>query len=368
MDPRQPSRGTTIYDVAKVCGVAPSTVSRALNHPGRVSPRTAQAILDAADRLGYQQPAPIARTSTPVIGLVLSDITNPAYFDLIRGAGLEAVRRGVPMVLAETRESQQTERDTLTWASTSLAGVVLVGSRMPPVDVRRLARRLPVVVVNRVVPGVTTVGLDNGQGVRLLMVHLASLGHDQILYVGGPTASWADVARWAAARDVGAELGVRVRRSGSHEPTIAGGERAVRAVVSSGVSAVVTYNDLVAIGLLRGLTDLGVRVPADMSVAGFDDTFCASFTRPALTTVCAPYSDVGAKSVSNLIDLLTGLPVEPRPSMLPVSLVIRDSTGVANLGNTVVEERPTSQQSATVALTGTGPAPTAQGRVVRSHG
>lgn len=326
-------RAVTIYDVARECGVAASTVSRAFSRPGRVNPATAERIREAAERLGYRA-NPLARAvstrRTGMIGLVVSDVTNPVYFPVIRGAQAAAAERDCTMLLTDARESMRTEREAIDRSYPMVDGLVLAGSRMSDASIRMVAQQTPLVVCNRAVTGVPSVVPDNARGIRRAVEHLGSLGHQAITYVAGPEASWADGMRWRAMREAALELEMRVVRVGPFPPTVAGGIGAVESLRRQDSTAVVAYNDLLAIGVLRGLSDAGVRVPRDVSVIGFDNIFGSDFCTPALTTVAAPLRSLGSEAVAHLVAQVEGArPQTARPVVLPARLVVRDSTAPA---------------------------------------
>jgi LacI family transcriptional regulator len=232
----EPGDVPTIYDVARECGVAPSTVSRAFSRPGRVNPVTAERIKATAERLGYRT-NPIARAlvagRTAMIALVVSDVTNPVYFPIIRGAEQEASGAGFSMLLCDTRESARTERADIDRALPIVEGLVLSSSRMSDATIRTIAGRTPLVVLNRAVPAVPSVVTDNARGMRRAVEHLGELGHETITYVAGPDASWADGVRWRAVQEGAHELELRARRIGPYPPTVIGGVTAAQELVAT---------------------------------------------------------------------------------------------------------------------------------------
>ncbi|GEL25210.1 LacI family transcriptional regulator [Pseudonocardia sulfidoxydans NBRC 16205] len=320
----------TIYDVAKAAGVAASTVSRAFSRPGRVGAETAQRIFAAAESLGYRASGlpGLVGSRTGTIALVVTDITNPFYVEIIRGAHEAAADAGYLILLSHTQEDAQLER---TWTERGLPavdGVVLASSRMSDSTIRMVAKQKPTIVLNRRLPEVPSVITDNARGVRRAVEHLVGLGHDTITYLAGPETSWADGMRWQALREAGAELGVRVRRIGpGNTPTVAAGHQLAGEVLAHRPTAVLAYNDAMAIGVQKGLKRLGVRIPQDTSVVGFDNIILADLVEPALTTVGAPLHTQGAIGVKNLIAMVGGATPRREPVVLPVQLVVRDSTG-----------------------------------------
>lgn len=323
-------RSPTIYDVAKAAGVAPSTVSRAFSRPGRVNSQTAERVRKIANELGYRT-NPIARAlptgRTSMIALVISDITNPFYFEIIRGAQATGTNAGYTTLLADVRESDRLEREVLERTLPSVEGIVLASSRMSDSAIRMIAKQKPTIVLNRAVADVASVVTDNVSGMRQAVEHLTAQGHRDITYIAGPEASWADGARWRALREAAAEHGRRVRRIESFAPTVEGGVQAASEFITSRTSSVIAYNDQLAIGLIRGLTPMGVRVPRDLSVIGFDNIPAADLVTPGLTTVAAPLRSQGSTAVQYLLAIIAGAqPRAGRPVVLPTRLVVRAST------------------------------------------
>jgi LacI family transcriptional regulator len=320
----------TIYDVARAAGVAPSTVSRTFSRPGRVNSETAERIRAVAAELGYRA-NPLARAlstaRTQMIALVISDITNPFYFPIIRGAEEAAFAAGYTMMLADTQESDQHERTALERALPVVEGIVLASSRMSDSAIRQTAKQTSTIVLNRRVTDVPSVVTDNPRGTRRALEHLAELGHDTVTYLAGPEASWADGIRWRALLEGAHELTLRVRRIGPFPPTVLGGVQAADALAAAPTTAVIAYNDQLAIGLIRGLARLGARVPEDVSVVGFDNILPAELVTPGLTTVAAPLLAMGTTAVQNLLaDIGGDRTAAGRPVVLPTRLVVREST------------------------------------------
>jgi len=180
---------------------------------------------------------------------------------------------------------------------------------------------------NRVVVDVPCVVPDNATGVRSAVEHLLRLGHDSLTYVAGPEASWADGMRWRSLQDTAADLQLRVRRIGPFTPDVPGGVRAAEEVASSPATAVIAYNDQVAIGLIRGLGARGVSVPRHISVVGFDNIGPSELITPGLTTVASPLRQEGATATRHLLAVIEGAQSRTgAPVVLPVRLVERGST------------------------------------------
>jgi len=331
--PRSPGRAglqnVTLHDVAREAGVAVSTVSRALTQPDRISPATRARVQEVARRLGYR-PNRIARAvvsgRTQMLAVLVPDITNPHHFGLIRGAEERARAADRTLVLGDTRGDPGLEADHLDRLGSVVDGIVLASSRLPDADLLELARRRPVVLHNRELPGLPGVVTDFDDGIRQTLAHLVALGHRRVAYLSGPRRSWSEGRRWAALTAGATQAGVTVQRLGPFAPTLDGGRAAADAGLASGATALVGYNDLLAIGVLRRLEECGVPVPEAVSVTGFDDIFGADFCHPPLTTVTAPTEEAGRALVDVLLDDRSP---DPERIVLPVRLQVRQSTGPA---------------------------------------
>lgn len=330
----------TIYDVAERAGVAPSTVSRAFGLPGRVGESTRQRILAAADELGYR-PKSQARTPTAgrhrTIAMVLSDITNPHFFELIRGAEQRAKAASHTLVLVNGEESARIELEQVHDLESKVDGFVLASSRLPDQDLGALAAHHQVVLLNRELEGLISVRLDTESGCRQILEHLASLGHRRFTYCAGPPGSWMGGARWAALRTGAEAYGLEARRIGPYTPTVASGGAAADAALRPETTALIAHNDLLAMGVIRRLTARGVRVPDDVSVIGFDNIFAADLVQTPLTTLGGPGADAGRLAVDMLLASMEKRPVRSGSLtdaaqdrvVLPTELVLRESSGPA---------------------------------------
>lgn len=325
-----PQRPATIYEVAKVAGVSPSTVSRTFSRPGRVSVRTADHVRAVAAQLGYRTDGvfrPIQQVATKIIGIAISDLTNPFYFGILRGAERAAGKAGYTLLLLDTQESDVIEREILNRVTPLVSGLVIASTRTSDTVLRSVSKSTPVVVLNRYVGGLACVVPDSQRGIRRAVEHLAGLGHREIFYLAGPDAAWANGARWLAVREAAYELGIHEHRIGPNPPTVEAGHGAATQVLRRGARAVICYNDMMAMGLMRGLAARGCRVPDDVSVIGFDNNFAADLVTPRLTTVAAPLATIGETAVRQVLSMIGGAtPRGDAPIAVPVRLVVRSST------------------------------------------
>lgn len=323
-------KSVTIYDIAKVAGVNPSTVSRALNKPGRVSAKTQRLVEDAVDKFDFRA-NPFARAlqtgQTKNLGLIVADITNPTFFDIIRGAGRSAALRDYTLVLAESSESGDAELTAARRMLGTVDGLILASPRMDDEDIRILAGDKPVVVIHREIQGIPCVIPDGATGIGQAVRALTAHGHKKLVYVAGPPRSWMSERRWEGIHAACEWSSLVATRMDSTTPTLEGGRRVARAVRESGATAVMTYNDLLAIGLMQELQAAGVAVPDALSIVGFDDIFGADFTTPSLTTIRSPLGECGSLAARLMLDLLGGSESETQTLLAETELVIRGSTG-----------------------------------------
>ncbi|MEO8222632.1 MAG: LacI family DNA-binding transcriptional regulator [Specibacter sp.] len=335
--PEQPAEGrrtkkssATIYDIAELAGVNPSTVSRALSKPGRVSAKTAQKIEDAAKQLNYQvnvfaRALPTGRTQT--IGLIVSDMTNPAFFDVIRGAESAASARDYTLMLAESAESAELELTAAMRMLATVDGLILASPCLSDAEIAELAARKPVVVINRNVAGVSSVVADTDAGVTEAVRHLVAMGHSSISYVACPDRSWMSQRRWESIKARCDWHGVAATVVASSPPTVDGGRQSAAAVRSGSATAVFCYNDLMAIGLMRELQAAGMVIPKELSILGFDNIFGSDFTTPPLSTIKSPLHELGGAALQRVLDAVDKVEARPGLAALSTELVLRGSTG-----------------------------------------
>lgn len=319
-------RRPTIYDIAQLVGLNPSTVSRALNKPGRTNAATEERIRAAAAELGYRV-NPMARAlptgMTGTFAIVLPDITNPVHFDLIRGAEQVARTNGRTLIVSETEGSAEIELETIETLQSSVDGLLVVASRLTDDELAPLARSKPIVAANHASQSLPSVIPDLAMGLRQAMDHVHELGHRSVAYLGLSGLQMGRT-RWDLTLDLATSRDISLVEIAVNAPSIDAGADALRRVRASGVTAVLAYNDLVAHGLLRAARNAGITIPDAFSVIGFDDIFSAELAAPSLTTLRSPLREIGTRAMQTLLD--SDLNRVPSRVVLPLDLVIRDST------------------------------------------
>ncbi|GAA3701974.1 LacI family DNA-binding transcriptional regulator [Nonomuraea antimicrobica] len=316
----------TIKDVARACGVHVSTVSRTFSAPHLVNPATRSRVLAVADDLGYR-PNRAARALTTGrtfnLGLIVADISNPFFPPLIKAAQAQARGRDYHVFVADTDEDPRVEEELIRTLTKQVDGVLLCSPRLSNKMIERLAEDVPFVVINRRIKGMPAVLMNVAHGAGLALEHLADLGHRRIALVSGPIGSWtSNEMQGVAAETPGLDLVF----FGPNQPTETGGLAVAPEVAACGATAVLAYNDLVALGLIEGLAAMEIGVPDRISVIGFDDILPGRLNRPKLTTVAMPAEAAGRMAV----DLLLQSGGEGATVTLDTALIVRESTGKAH--------------------------------------
>jgi DNA-binding LacI/PurR family transcriptional regulator len=324
----------SITDIAKAAGVAPSTVSRALQDHPRISLQKRAAIRSLAQQMGYQ-PSQIARSlvtgRTKTLGIVVTDVTDPFVAEVLKGAELASREAGYSLLFATSRRDPDEERlAAQLLLARQVDGLIVISSRGADLYAELLASSgVPLVLVNNELdkPQTHSVRTDNGGGIRQALTYLRELGHTRVAYVTGPQGGRSSKERLRSYREVCAALGVPevpgwvVEGQGLLED----GQRAfgVLGALAERPTAVLCYNDLTAIGLMAAAHAAGTRVPGDFSVIGYDNIPLSAFTAPPLTTVEQPKEALGKMAVRNCVRALAGEQIPP--AILPSRLVIRES-------------------------------------------
>ena len=324
----------TIRDVAREAGVSISTVSRALAAPEQVAEATRLRVQATASRMGYR-PNTNARSlitgRSGSIGLVVPDLENPYFGSICKGVQSRARAAGYTVFVADTDEDASVEGEIVRSLIKQVDGVILCSSRTTDEEIRQLAGETPLVLANRLLDGIPSIIFDNGGGLRVVIQHLVALGHRRIAYAGGPVKSWSNSQRAAAFARFGQDNGeLELIELGNFPPYFSGGLQAADLAVASGATAIVAFNDIMALGVIDRMRQRGLTAPDDLSVTGFDNVAVSTYVRPNLTTVNLPRVQMGRMSVDALLDsvLERGDSSSVALHELAVELVIRQSTGV----------------------------------------
>jgi len=331
----------SIKDIAKVAGVSHSTVSRALRHSLHVRPDTTARIRALADEMGYSPDAAarsLAVGRTQTVGIVATTITDPFIAEVVRGIESTAYAGGYSVILASSDAEPERELASVEMLrSKRVDAVIVTSSRIGSCYRDHLEKiGVPVVLLNSHREGqgqyTYSVRVDDRQGGQLAAEHLIRLGHQRIAYISGGESNSTSNQRHdgyrAALERAGITFDPGLVVPGTGRLTA--GEQALPVLLAlpSPPSAVFCYNDLTAIGLMRAAREAGLRVPEDLSIAGFDDIPMALYVFPPLTTIAQPKFELGQRAMLMAFALLApGTTTEQvKDVLLEVKLVIRCST------------------------------------------
>jgi len=324
----------SIKDIARVAGVSPSTVSRALSDHPRISDETKEHIRRLAKKMGYT-PSLLARSlvtrDTATIGVVITSAADPFLARLVMSIEETAQEQGYSVLLSSSyRDSERELENVTSFHGRRTRGIIVIGSQ---IDNGYLELRdylsLPIVLSN--CPSYPhSVSCNNLTGARQAVEHLYQLGHRRIAYIASRRSYGSNLARMTGYQQVLADNGI------SGDPdlilegdgTLQGGCQAAQKLIARNQrpTAFFCFNDMTAIGVLNALRRNGIRVPAETSVVGFDDVEFAAYCHPPLTTVQQPTDVMGQRLVHLLLALIQGRE-DVNSEVLPARLVIRETTG-----------------------------------------
>lgn len=320
----------TIRDVAAAAGVSTATVSKFMNGTQRFSPAVEAKVTQVIEQLGYRS-NPLAQSmitgKTKTVGLSVLDVTNPHFTSIVKGANRVAQAHGYTVLLVDTEENPGRERPQLEALSRRVDGLIIF-SRLPDQELEWLtALDKPLVFFGRL-PNLKlpTVASDDHRGGYMATRHLVTLGHKRFAYLGF-SKSRRDEERMGGVRECLAAHGLPLQVFDATAPSAAEGERICSAMMlgAEHPDALVCYNDLMALGFMKAAQTLGFRVPADISVAGFDNIVYGNYTSPPLTTVDLQSERMGVAAMEKLLDSIDGRPTAPFTLIEP-QLILRGST------------------------------------------
>ncbi|MEC4017216.1 LacI family DNA-binding transcriptional regulator [Streptomyces sp. H27-D2] len=337
-----------LADIAAQAGVSEATVSRVLNGKPGVAATTRQSVLAALDILGYERPVRLRQRSAGLVGLITPELDNPIFPAFAQVIGQALTREGYTPVLATQTPGGATE-DELTemLVDRGVAGIIFVSGLHADTsaDMQRYERLrgqgVPFVLINGFSSKVRApfVSPDDRAAVRLAVTHLAALGHERIGLALGPK-RYVPVRRKIEGflLSMKEQLGMReadAERLVQHSLyTLEGGQAAAAALIDRGCTAVVCASDMMALGAIRAARRLGLEVPDDVSVVGYDDSPLIAFTDPPLTTIRQPVTAMGQAAVRALMEEVGGTPAPHSEFVFLPELVVRGSTASAPKGNT----------------------------------
>jgi LacI family repressor for deo operon, udp, cdd, tsx, nupC, and nupG len=320
-----------LAEVAKKAGVSEATVSRVLNGRSGVSEATRASVLTALDVLGYERPTKLRGERGRLVGLVLPELQNPIFPALAEVVTASLAQRGFTPALCARTIGGVPERDYIEMLlDHQVSGVVFAGGSYALAEAehghyRALTdRRMPVVMVNAGVDdlGFPHISTDDAVAVEQAYGHLRSLGHERIGMVMGPEDHVPSRRKLAGLAD----KDVLVERTNF---SMESARLAAAKLIERGVTGMICASDVLALGSIRAARRLGLDVPGDISVVGFDDSALMTCTDPPLTTVRQPIEMMGQAAVDLLVNQIEGSGVEPDELLFEPELVVRGSTAPA---------------------------------------
>lgn len=338
---RKRRSGPTIRDVAAAAGVSKSLVSMVFNDDPRVSEHRRQRVLDAAEQLGFRlnwMARSFAAGDGDFVAVMVPDLANPVFAEILESIRGELRAQGRRALLSNALYTDEQGRERFDAQVVTVvqdmypSALVIIGSAMPSLEViRPLTQTTPTVVASGVVPGLDNVRVvrnDDRAGIGLLLDHLTGLGHRSITFLGGQAGEVADDRRHAflslmAERGLGDSAAVA-----PSDYSIAGAAAATGRLLDTGArpSAILAVNDLAAIGAIDTLEAAGLRVPEDVAVTGYDDTFLAGIGRISLTTIDPRNAEIGREAAGFLVGA-SGAFEGFEERLLQPRLVVRRSSG-----------------------------------------
>ncbi|WP_461006001.1 LacI family DNA-binding transcriptional regulator [Streptomyces capparidis] len=333
-------RPPTIRDVAERAGVSKSLVSLVLRDPERVRPEKRGAVLRAVEELGYRPNAAarsLSERRTRTVGVLLNDLRNPWFVELLDGLNAVLHDAGLRMLMADGHMARRVGEDlTRAFVDLGVDGIVAVGTQPDPAALREAARGVPTVVAGARDPGpphADVVAGDDERGARLATEHLLGLGHRRVAHIAG-RGQVGELRRRsfeAAVRGHGLAGRAAVETC---DMTEEGGHRAAVRLLSGPArpTAVFVCNDTACVGALSAAEQLGLRVPEDVSLVGYDNTYVSQLRHLWLTTVDNAGHEVGRRAARLLLDRIAD-PARPAGLHLAApALEVRGTTGPPRLG------------------------------------
>jgi len=329
----------TIHDVAVAAGVSTATVSNVLNKTGKVGRRTQHLVLSTVKRLGYLpniHARRLASRDTRTFGIIVSDIENPFFPEVIKGFLDRARQLDYDAILNDTNyDPRRTLEAASRMITHNVSGVAIMTSEISPHLIADFARRKIAVTFLDTGPArdyVSTLRIDYASGIAQVVQHLHEKGHRQIAFVAGRPKLKSNVARLEAYEKSMLALGLKPGPVLPGDLRFEGGLSAGQTIakLSPLPSAVMAVNDLTAVGVIKGLTTAGFSIPRDISVTGFDKTRLAEYNIPSITTVDIHRNLLGQMAAAALHALCTSSAHQGREYEISAELIIGQSSGKAN--------------------------------------
>jgi DNA-binding LacI/PurR family transcriptional regulator len=333
--------GVTIHDVATAAGVSTATVSNVLNKTGKVGARTHRLVLSTVKKLGYfpdVHARHLASRNSRTLGIIVSDIENPFFPEIIKSFETRARELGYDAILSDTNyDPRRTREAAQRMMQHKVRGVAVMTSEISSRLIDEFARRRIAVTFLDLAPArglVSKLRIDYASGITQIVDYLHQLGHRRIAFISGRPSLKSNIARLQAYEKSMSALGLEPGPVLPGDLRFEGGLAAGLAIakLSPRPTAVMAVNDLTAVGVIKGLIKAGLRVPLDISVTGFDNTRLAEYNNPSITTIDVHREMLGQIAADALHELSGSSNPHGREYPIPIELILRDSTGAAQNG------------------------------------
>jgi len=327
---------STINDVAKKAGVSVATVSRVINGNSKVSPETVEKVKQAIAELDYRPNLlgrALRKTKSERILVLLPNIANPFYAEIVKGIEDVANKNGYSIMLCNTDSNQEREKKYIKMLKSRLAdGAILMASEMTSDELTELAQEVPVVQCCEYKVGlpITHVSIDNELAAYKAVNHLIGLGHKKIAFIGAKNQFLSSTLRLEgyirALTEAGIEYDPQYCAYGDY--SYKSGFRAMKQLLALDPrpTAVFCVSDMMAIGAIRSAMEENLSVPDDLAVCGFDNIYFAKMFKPTLTTISQPMYDLGCTAMELLLNIIEDRDIETIHYIMEHELIIREST------------------------------------------
>ncbi|WP_432460077.1 MULTISPECIES: LacI family DNA-binding transcriptional regulator [unclassified Agarivorans] len=321
----------TIKDVAKLAGVSTATVSRAMTDPAKVSDKTRLKVELAIAQSGYA-PNVIARnlrrSESKTVVIIVPDIANMFFANIVRGIQQIALQNAYKVLLGDSIHTVEQAKEYMDLVRSKQADGIISLTAELPMEIRQ-GTSIPMVMACEYFPDfpIPTVRIDNRGSAKRAVDYLLDIGHHQIACITGPMENPICIDRKAGYQDALLQAGYTLNEAAFEEGDFSfqsGYSAFMRLQQHYSMTALFCFNDMMALGAMKAATQLGIKVPQQLSIVGFDDLLFAEYTNPELTTIRQPQEDIGKIAMHTLLKILTGGKVN-QDTVVPTQLLVRSS-------------------------------------------
>lgn len=329
----------TIYDVAEKAGVSIATVSKIINHTGKIGDDTKKRVLQVMKEINYR-PSMVASAlmgkKTNTIGLLIPDIANPFFAELARSIEDKGHEKGFNVVMCNTDNDSEKEEQYLQWLKQkSVDGVIIATGVQRELTFKELLeQKIPFALIARDLPSlaVDTVLLDDYLGGYQATSHLIECGYKEIISISGDPKTFSEHERLRGYHQALIDAGLEYKEELilKCNGTVEGANSTIQNYLKEGMTpkGVFAFNDLIAIGVINGAREKDLQIPNELSVVGFDNTILATVTNPPLTTIAQPIFDMGSQVINLLVETIEGEKKSKKRVVLTPELVVRETTHI----------------------------------------